>query len=436
MVNDMTWRKLPRDLQTNENFTYIESKLKPELAAAPYMFYITALRLADDDGIFDLEDGVIFSRLMKIGTPDDVFIIANYMQIRKIITRVSAESNRCFLNDWDYPKTQKPRTMAERRSIVLKQIEEEKAQKNPIQNAFTIQDQQKAAINTIDSTELYNNASDPIQVNFSKASKSDDFFCPENDKQAENVVKNVNDDKIAENVDKENQTEREKERDTPERIDRLDKTHTEEGLRTSCQVLQPTEDTAALADIENPDSEIQREETAGTESSELAEQALAEFSVNHNEIVTQLNDWFVKNCYGYKPNAGRKPIDELAKRIEALASDVNPPDVIANVMLKEFKTMSEKDQHWQNIPLLPAYLVKDGVYSHVMARASRILLNNNEQKKLWAEQLMVYEDKDFELIDNEINEQYLKYNINPNDPNRTLLLMQAKAQIQQGGLST
>lgn len=432
MVNDMTWRKLPRDLQTNENFTYIESKLKPELAAAPYMFYITALRLADDDGIFDLEDGIIFSRLMKIGTPDDVFIIANYMQIRRIITRVSAESNRCFLNDWDYPKTQKPRTMAERRSIVMRQIEEEKAQKNPIQNAFTVHDQQKAAINTIDSSELYNNPSEPVQVNFSKASPAADFFCIEDDKQAENVVMNVNDDKNAENVVKKNETEREKERETLERLENLDKTHTENGLRTSCQALQPAEETAALAEIDEQDNEIQREEVVNNDPSELASMALAENADEVKEIETLLNDWFVRNCYGYKPNAGRKPINELAKRITALASEMNPPDVVANVMLKEFKTMSEKDAHWQGIPLLPAYLVKEGVYSHVMARASRILLSNAEQKKIWAEQLSLYEEKDHEAIGDGINEEYLRYGIDPNDPNRTLLLLQAKKSMQGG----
>ena len=62
MLNDVAWRKMPTDILTNETMTYIESQMPAGFEYAPFMFYQAALKKCDDDGIFDIGDGIIFSR--------------------------------------------------------------------------------------------------------------------------------------------------------------------------------------------------------------------------------------------------------------------------------------------------------------------------------------------------------------------------------------
>ena len=109
MLKDIYWRRYPIDLLNDDKMLYIESLMPEKLKYAPYMFYITALKLADDDGVFDLEDGVIFARLMRVPDVQIVFEVANLMRQRKVIYRLLDDSNYCGLTDWEYAKNEKVR---------------------------------------------------------------------------------------------------------------------------------------------------------------------------------------------------------------------------------------------------------------------------------------------------------------------------------------
>lgn len=187
MLNDVKWRKMPIDILTNETMTYIESKMPEGYAFAPFMFYQAAMKKADDDGIFDIGDGIIFARLMRVDNTSIVFKIANLMAKMKVIYHVSPESNYCMLADWEYSRNSQPRTLQQRRQIV--------------QNKIIEAEKHKA---------LEEQCSD-----FSEEISSDSFSVPFDDKIEENVVKNSHDDKIEENVVTKNSTEREiRKRDT------------------------------------------------------------------------------------------------------------------------------------------------------------------------------------------------------------------------------
>ena len=100
MLRDVYWRQYPIDLLNDEKMGYIESQMPAGYEYAPYMYYITALKLADDDGIFDLDDGIIFARLMRVDNIQIVFDITNLMRQYKIIYRLSDDSNLCGIVDW------------------------------------------------------------------------------------------------------------------------------------------------------------------------------------------------------------------------------------------------------------------------------------------------------------------------------------------------
>ena len=81
MLRDVYWRQYPIDLLNDEKMGYIESQMPAGYEYAPYMFYITALKLADDDGIFALDDGVIFARLMRVKDIELVYAVANVAKV-------------------------------------------------------------------------------------------------------------------------------------------------------------------------------------------------------------------------------------------------------------------------------------------------------------------------------------------------------------------
>ena len=97
MLRDVYWRQYPIDLLNDEKMGYIESLMPTGYEYAPYMYYITALKLADDDGIYDLGDGIIFARLMRVQNPELVFFVTNLMRQYKIIYRLSDVMREEFL---------------------------------------------------------------------------------------------------------------------------------------------------------------------------------------------------------------------------------------------------------------------------------------------------------------------------------------------------
>lgn len=427
---EQRWVKLSKDLLTDENFTYIKAQLAPELSAAPYMFYLAALKLADSDGIFDLEDGIIFSQLMQVGTVKDVWKIANLMQQRHIITRVSRESNKCLISLWEYP-TGKSLTAAQRRQKVNDMIEEEKKRRSAIKQFSADDYNVSGATKPIDFTE-----GNDQKVNDSIS------LCPKNDKTAQNVDKTNVNDKLCENVDK---TEREKET----KIDTVKKdTHTQKEAAGLCELpegsLRPLPDKAAVAGDnettktkENTENEKADENNKASEtvvSDDIPEEYVDEQKdmAVRDDVFSVVNEFFVKNCQGYKPNQARKPVETIITRVLELSNEKNPPDIVANILCSEFKKLSEKpNQYYQGTPLLPAYMIKDGVWAHLVQNVGQILAGDNKTKKQFYEVAKQYQaeyEKDRESVGDAINNQYVQLGIDPNDPRRFEILMQKKQE--------
>ena len=113
MLRDVYWRQYPIDLLTDEKMMAIECKMPAGLEYAPYMFYITALKLANNDGVFNLDDAEIIARLMRINHIENsrqlVIDIANLLMKYKIIYRIGIDNNFAGLVDWSNgPNDKKP----------------------------------------------------------------------------------------------------------------------------------------------------------------------------------------------------------------------------------------------------------------------------------------------------------------------------------------
>lgn len=434
-ASEQLWRKLPTSLIRDEDMDLIADQLPEDLKAAPYMFYLTALCKADNDGIFDLEDGVIFARLMRLGSPAIVFQIANLMMKRKIILR-AGNTTRCMLCNWDYSPNAKeaPRTMDQRRAIVARKIEEEQRQLKTFE--FKVQEAAVTAdfpASTLFHTSNHNDGqiaaavAAATMINNVFGDQPANFLCADDDKNAENVVEKT-------------QTERKIERLDTERIDTHTQTNSE--IDTQKLALQAIGEPALRASTEEYTQKLQITEieqensqttdgcmTTGFEPGEIESvQEKANGGEINTAVLNVLDQFFTKNNLAFSKTANYAERMALCNRIQALGDNRNPPEIVASVMLGQFKKLSEEDGYFKNMALTPQQLLTPGTYRSVLAAASKILLADKPTEN-WIKQQEKYaqEVEAEKAVGNVFDGEYLKYNIDPHDPQRAIKLMQIKA---------
>ena len=446
----MYWRQYPIDLLNDEKMGYIESMMPAGYEYAPYMYYITALKLANDDGIYDLDDGIIFARLMRVENVQLVFDVTNLMRKYKIIYRLSDDTQLCGIVDWSY-SDKKKRTLAERKQAALNAIERERAKSmstkdfGPAGCAGKCNDipQSTACVGKCNDIPQGpgNNAPVPAQ-DAPEPAQSAVFFMPEDDKNRKNVVINADDDKNAENVtdihtDSTNNTVQEVQ------------THTHIQQTPACGPnMGPTADVCsdsipAVADIQNSetDNETHNEQAAcSDEITQLAEQAMS-IAGNSEEtksaVCKKLEDFFVKFCYGYDKKHGRHSVVKIADRICKLADDKNPADCICDILCKEFKKMNETgsgNPYWKGIALLPSNMLKDSVWSYLMGFAGRILAKQSKDNAFLREfeKYKADAEKEQNIVADYFDEEFRKYGIDPEDPDRVQKMFIARNAEQNG----
>lgn len=253
----------------------------------------------------------------------------------------------------------------------------------------------------------------------------------------QNVVKNVKNDKNQKNVV---ETEREKERVKTEKKE----THTQKEADFRGHIecpLQSVEEKAAVAKKDEDKADDTQKESASEANNSYDSQNKADensFSKiseeKENALFESVNDFFVKNCYGYKQNAARKAIGEIVKRCIELSNENNTPDIIASNLCREFKNLSETE-YFQTMPLLPAYMIKPEIWPRITSAAGRYLLNNKNDQEHWINVQKQYEQNYQEeraVVCDVLEKEYLKYGIDPQDSNRVMKLQLAKKAEKQG----
>ena len=274
-----------------------------------------------------------------------------------------------------------------------------------------------------------------------KTAQSAVFFMPEDDKNRKNVVINADDDKNAENVtdiqtDSTNNTVQEVHTHT--HIQQATGYGPIEGPPpAACQNSIP-----AVADTQNLETENQTDSEQAANSDDismLADQALS-LAKNKSEkkdtaLFDYLNDFFVKNCYGYKPKQSAKAIQQLAEEILKISDDLNPPVDIAAVLCGEYKKMTEgaRSDYWKGQPLLPAYMIKSRCWMELMQYAGKILATKSNENKFVQAIKNAQEQVQSERaeIDEWQKAEYEKYGIDPASPDATMQLIRAKSIEKQ-----
>ncbi len=444
MLRDVYWRQYPIDLLSDDKMTYIESFMPEEYKYAPYMFYITALKLADNDGIFDLEDGIIFARLMRVKSRALVFQIANLMRENKVMYRLSDDTTLMQIADWTY-SDKKPRTAEERRRTVAEKIAKERAKKAAFSQEDFTTDGCAGKHNDVPQSESYAGkcnaipqaaAAESTAPEAAAAAPRRDFLCPDDDKNAKNVDTLQTDSTIH----------------TTDNTVQEEQTHTQTNTQLAAGYAQlesappaASPDTTAVAEKQNTptqkptEMQTPNDATSGDEVSTLAAQALQITSVSDedadSELFAYLEDFFVKNCLGFDKKKAAYSLNQLCEKIKSVSDEVNPPVEVAGVLCSEFKKMcdGQREKYWKGQALLPSYMIKTRCWMELMQYAGKILATNSASNKFtqsWEKAVAEYEAEKGQISD-AVREEYLKYNIDPDAPNANYQLLSAKSREQE-----
>ena len=419
-MNDLAWRKFPVNTIRNEELDYISYLLPKSLSAAPYMFYMTAICKCDDDGVFDIEDGVIFSRLMRMGSPGDVMEIAKMLTERRILTQVTASKPSIYMiTDWDAPDRRgvvKTKTAEERRAIIAAKIEAE-------QNA-RLQRQPQPAYRPQPEIQI------PNEIWTQPASAA--FFCPDFDKNAQIVEK----------------TERERENKESIRDTHTENTEDKREEREADTACGPMEGPTAVSTEENTaeTTDLRQEAEPGEQEmyepspelqGDLVEQAIGNSDEGEKESAPEeaikalediANDFFVRNSLVFVKDADAHAIRTLAERVYRLKTPNNPPEIVMKTILRQFKIRATtKTDYFYGCNFTPQFLLSENTWKHILSQCSALLMTHKEDNSEWQLQMMVKNPEDQAAIDDDIKAQCLKYGVDPSDPKRITKLLAKQA---------
>lgn len=419
-IDDLPWRKFPRNIIRNEELDYCGDLMGPGKEMFPLLFYTVAYCKADDLGVFDIEDGVIFKRLMKGGTAQDVHEIAKLLDERGLISCME-NSTVYMIVDWEVPtrpgsKAYIPQSYVERRNFVLQQWAPKIAKSRQ-------KIQEKVSLNTV--------------------------FAPES------VFK---DKKVSEQ--REREIRETTDRDTDFREDKtreIKDTHTQRESMAADNFFQSSAMQENVLDsnrFTEYEEEQQEEEQTCTvpfvnfnnQSIEVSEEKAKVEKIwneaDFKQVCGLLNDQFVKFCIGYSRTENEGRIIELATRILKLADERNPPKITATVIMAQFKKLVESPGYYNGMQFHPEKLLKNGAWSAVLSMASPILVSSNNYTPEWISELKDHAPTEQERaeLDEYIRVQCQKYGIDENDPQRMSKITRAQAfenteNVDEGELS-
>lgn len=431
--NSKPWAKIPTDLLENKAMIRTEKELAPELRAAPVLLYLAGATKADDDGIFDIGDGEEFAALIKADSPEIVYKVASAMVKFRIFAHVP-DSTIYLFAEWEYTTRQNGKALENRFNIARAQWEKKQkessffsmynkvnSQRKNIADTSaeclnTIQPRVNECLNTIQPGE---NANPQIRREQIRETRTEQII-PEGEKTTHTRVEGVEGEISPAPSEalvgssgagsKMNQDFEQMEAETKERINAL-----------NVQILPEEENSDATDSADDMNKET--EDASFVPSSDKK---------NMGELIETLQKFFAENNAGYNASKGLKTVKELAEELLHSAETPEKAADLAKKMCFEFKKMHDAPEgdRWHNVPLFPAYMAKEAIWSQLLSRVSRIYGTVKEPKSLGT---VAQAEKDRQEVLAEREEfgdqfeaEYIRYGIDPEDPNRTAKLFQAR----------
>lgn len=491
---ELSWRKFPRDSITKPEIKFISSRLPPHLKHAVFTFWTALYCNADDKGEVDLTDKDVICYQCMFDNETDLQLLISEFSKRTLIYKSNPEFEIYKIAEWEEPirtgsyATGNYETISQRRERIARESAKFTPDPHREERAASYAEQ---AAPEVPEPEANTQESIPEQVKSeskpeeSPAAENSRNKAPKkiNDKKRKNVTEKVFCDKNQKNV---TVTEREKERE----VDRQERgeqrregeekeTHTDARSAPCATGLgdkSPAAGFAHSAGTEQrgdgtPEAGQERggSEKSGTqqegnarpngtggkstgEDAKIKENATGygmenekrgrELAYNYREIATQfeiLQSHFMKE-YGDKfpdPSGEVRALTEISLRLKNLVDEKNKADILANLFFSRFKHVLTTVEYYKTMPCLPSNMLKKGIWQIIFTSAQKILNPKGKSVSAWAVEYKkalekVEEDQEVHNPEDVIALSYAKYGINPNDPNRGVLLAAAKARELHG----
>ena len=431
--NSKPWAKIPTDLLENKAMIRTEKELAPELRAAPVLLYLAGATKADEDGIFDIGDGEEFAALIKADKPETVFAVASAMVKFRIFAHVP-DSTIYLFAEWEYTTRQNGKALENRFNIARSQWEKKQKESSFFAVYNKVNTQRKNIADT--SAECLNT----IQPRVNE--------CSNTIRPAENANPQIRKEQIRETRAEQNISELEKTTHT-----RVEGVEGEIPPAVSEPIMDsPTAGSKMKQDFEQMEAETKERinalnvqilpedessdatDSAGDNVQETEDASFVPKSDKKNmgELVETLQKFFAENNAGYNASKGLKTVEQIADELLESADTPEKAADLARKMCFEFKKMHDAPEgdRWHNVPLFPAYMAKEAIWSQLLSRVSRIYGTVKEPKPL---DIVAQAEKDRQEVlaereefGDQFDAEYIRYGIDPKDPNRSAKLFQAK----------
>lgn len=424
--NSKPWAKIPTDLLENKLMLQAEKHLPKELNYAPVLFYLAGATKADDDGIFDIDDGTEFADLAKVNSPENIQKVASVMVQARIFAHVPNSSFYIF-TEWEYATRQTSRTLSFRFQLAQKKA----AQKAEEQSYFSVQSTKVDRV-IKDNNYTENKNYNTIQESFDKCLNT-----IQGEKTAGDRIEEIREDEI---------------RQEKNIQDEIKTTHTriecEEGTaKQSSGFLDNPPDCFAKKDEQKTEEKTENEsllevpknwhilpesENSETLQSEN-EKEKQDANFEPKKTVKELEDFFKTNNVAYNELKGSRLVEQIAKDIAKHCQNDDEAVIWAKRLCKEFKAMHDAPEtdRWHNIPLMPAYMVKEAVWAQINTRVVRIYGTIKQPKALDVHEQAQkdYQEhlKDLENPTESPDAEYIRLGISPDDPDRIQKMLIKKA---------
>ena len=437
--NSKPWAKIPTDLLENKAMIQAEKELGEEFRAAPVLLYLAGATKADEDGIFDIGDGSEFAALIKSKSPEIVFQVISVMVKYRIFAHVPKSSIYLFA-EWEYSTRQNGKALKNRFAIACELWKKK-------QEEATFFCPQLTKIDTlgknVDVTS--DKCSNTIQPRVNE--------CFNTIQGQESGIPQIRREEIREDETRAEQIIPELDKSTHTRIEGVGEEEQPEpsepvlgssgsGFEKRSEQQQIPEEQERLITVPNwsivPEAE-NLSETLETDSvnTEKGDASFVPTNGEKNEgdlntIIKLLNNFFCENNVGYNISKGLKTVKAIADDILHTAKSPEQAAELAKNICFEFKKMHDEPQgaHWHNVPLYPAYMARETIWCAILSRVSLIYgtvaePKENLEKRIqneWAE-VLAERNNPATSVDSE----YIRFGIDPADPNRAARLLQAKA---------
>lgn len=428
--NSKPWAKIPTDLLENKAMIRTEKELAPELRAAPVLLYLAGATKADDDGIFDIGDGEEFAALIKADKPETVFSVASAMVKFRIFAHVP-DSTIYLFAEWEYTTRQNGKALENRFNIARAQWEKKQKESSFFTPYKNVDSQRKNIADT--SAECLNTIQPRVNECFNTI------------RPAENANPQIRREQIRETRAEQNISELEKTTHT-----RVEGVEGEIPPAVSEPIMDsPTAGSKMNQDFEQMEAEtkerinalnvqiLPESENSDATDSKIQETQDASFVPESNqknigELAEILTKFFAENNVGYNATKGMKTVEQIAEDLLESAETPEKAADLAKKMCFEFKKMHDAPEgdRWHNVPLFPAYMAKEPIWMQLLSRVSRIYGTVKEPRALGAV-AQAEKDREEAIADeaeygNQFDAEYIRYGIDPADPNRQAKLFQMK----------